>query len=345
MRSTNHTSTRQQLQVKHPLDSLRWAAVIAALGWSAAGCGSTASTGDGAATGAGGRADGGLTSTDGSSGGHGGHGAGGTNGVVGGASGTTTFADIGKACTADTDCTGGLACLTAGGKIIVGAEGPANGYCSKPCGTDADCGTTGLCLDVSATSATMVGYCFQTCTFGQNAPKCHARTDVGCLTLDATTTPTTDICYPVCSQDSDCPTGRKCNLADSLCADTPSTGDPLGTHCVVDPDASTTTCAAGCLPLGSGTDGGGQVASFCTMLCVVGNLEACNWAGAGVPLSTGGAHGVCGIAAQNAQIGDVGFCTQECDAVTDCSDKTDPGVSCDTSLMTTIGHGICSWAG
>jgi hypothetical protein len=342
MRSTNHTSTRQQLQVKHPLHSLRWAAFVAALGWAAAGCGSSASTPDGAATGAGGKADGGLTGTGGSSGGHGG-----TSGAVGGGSGTTTFADIGKACTVDTDCLGGLTCLTAGSKIFYGTEGPADGYCSKPCASDTDCGATGLCFDISANSMPPTPYCFQTCTFGQNAPKCHARPDVGCFPYDATTTPTTDLCYPLCSQDSDCPTGRKCDLGNGLCSDTPPAGDPLGTHCAVDPDASTTTCAGGCLPLGSSTDGGGQVASFCSMFCVVGNLDACNWAGAGVPLSTGGAHGVCLIAAGNAQVGDVGFCTQECDAVTDCSDKTDPGVTCDTdtSVMTTIGHGVCNWPG
>jgi hypothetical protein len=254
------------------------------------------------------------------------------------------FADIGKACTVDTDCTGGLTCLTASSKIIEAAEGPANGYCSKTCALDSDCGTTAICLDVSATT-TPLGYCFQSCTFGGAGAKCHQRTDVGCLTIDPTTTPTTDVCYPVCSQDSDCPTGRVCNLADSLCSDTPSIGDPLGAHCVSNPDASTTTCAAGCLPLGSGTDGGGQVASFCSMLCVVGNLDACNWADASVALTSGGAHGACAIAAVIAQPGDVGFCTQECDKAADCSDQTDPGVSCDVTLIKTVGHGICSWGG
>ncbi len=336
MRLTKDTTGRQAIRVKdvHPLS---WLAAIAAatlLAASAVGCGGSSSTTDGGFTGAGGKTDGAATG----SGGRGGSSSTGTGGT------SVSLLNVGKACAADTDCGSGLTCLTAASKIIVGQEGPANGYCSKSCAVDSDCGASGLCLDVSATTTPM-GYCFETCSFGLAGTKCHSRTDVGCLTLDATTTPTTDVCYPVCSQDADCPTGRKCNLADGLCSDTASTGDPLGTHCTASADASTTTCAGGCLPISSGADAGAPVASFCTMLCVVGNLDACNWAGAGMSLATGGAHGVCGIAASTAQVGDIGFCTQECDAVADCTDKTDPGVSCDTSLMSTIGHGLCTWGG
>jgi hypothetical protein len=230
--------------------------------------------------------------------------------------------------------------------VIIGAEGPANGYCSKSCNTDGDCGASALCLDVSATGSPMATYCFQTCTFGGSASKCHSRTDVGCLTIDATTTPTTDICFPVCSQDRDCPTGRVCDLAEGLCADTPTPGDPLGTHCTVAADGGTDSCAGFCLPISAGTaTTSTRVASFCSILCVVGSLDACNWAAAGASLTSGGSHGVCAIAGQNAQVGDIGFCTQECDTAANCSDQSDPGVTCDTSLMSTIGHGTCNWGG
>jgi hypothetical protein len=266
--------------------------------------------------------------------------------------GAAASVDLGKACTAATDCTGGLTCLKATDKIIYGTEGPANGYCTKTCAADADCTASGgICLNVSSTGATAVNYCFQTCTFGgpMGTSKCHGRMDVGCVTIqaaDATTTPATpqvDICYPVCSQDSDCPAGRKCDLGSSQCADTAPTGDPLGAHCVSDPDAGTSNCAGGCLPIGSAAGGTAIAASVCSMSCVVGNLNACNWVGAGVSLSGGGTHGVCGLAASNAQAGDLGYCVQLCDAVADCSDKTDPGGTCDTSAMSAIGHGFCSF--
>jgi hypothetical protein len=42
-------------------------------------------------------------------------------------------------------------------------------------------------------------------------------------------------------------------------------------------------------------------------------------------------------------VGDIGFCTQECDTAADCSDKTDPGETCDTSNLSVIGHGTCGF--
>jgi hypothetical protein len=171
---------------------------------------------------------------------------------------------------------------------------------------------------------------------------------VGCLTIqaaDATTTPPTpqlDICYPICSQDSDCQ-GRKCDVASGLCADTAPTGDPVGAHCMTNADAGTSNCAGGCLPIGSAAGGTTVAANVCTMYCVVGSLNSCNWVGAGVSLTSGGAHGVCALASSNAQAGDIGFCTQECDTAADCSDQADPGVTCDLSAMSAVGHGFCSW--
>ena len=56
-----------------------------------------------------------------------------------------------------------------------------------------------------------------------------------------------------------------------------------------------------------------------------GEQRSCNWVGAGTSLTSGGPHGVCALGAGNAEIGDIGFCSQECDTVADCSDKTDMG--------------------
>ena len=320
------------------------------------GCGSSSGVTDG---GAGGKKDGaatdvagttgGATGTGGKAGAAGTTGAGGTTGAAGttgaGGSGGASVTAIGKACSADADCTGGLTCMTAGSKIIFETEGPAHGYCSKMCTVDTDCGNgnVGICVGVSSATATpQLGYCFQSCTFGGTATKCQGRTDVGCLTLPANgTIPAADVCYPICSQDSDCPVGRKCDVATNLCADTAAIGDPLGTHCTSNPDTGASSCAGGCLPVGNG--GTAVLASFCSMLCVVGNLNACNWVGAGSALTSGGVHGVCALSSSTAQVGDIGFCAQECDTAANCSDQMDTGLTCDTSLMSTIGHGICSW--
>ena len=346
MRLTNNMIRRRELRARQPFGfrgqgtNVAFALAFTVLGWSLAGCGSSSSPV---------REDGSRSETGGVDGGRADTGPSGTGGTAapGADGGTpTSLPDLGKACAGPADCTGGTTCLAATGKIILGTEAPANGYCSRSCTTDTDCAGSGICLDVSASGATTaVGYCFQTCTFGgpSGSVKCHGRTDVGCLTIDSMTTPTTDICYPVCSQDSDCPTGRKCDLSESLCADTAATGDPLGSHCTADPDGGASSCVGGCLPIGSAAGGNSVVANVCTMFCVVGNLNACNWVGSGTALTSGGAHGVCALASSNAQVGDIGFCSQECDTITDCSDKTDTGGTCDTSLMSTIGHGICSW--
>ncbi len=293
------------------------------------GCGSSSGVTDG---GAGGKKDGaatdvagttgGATGTGGKAGAAGTTGAGGTTGAAGttGAGGSASATAIGKACSADADCTGGLTCMTAGSKIIFETEAPAHGYCSKMCQVDADCGSgnVGICVGISsATATTQLGYCFQSCTFGGTATKCQGRTDVGCLTLDNTTTPTTDVCYPICSQDSDCPVGRKCDVATNFCGDT--------------------------APIGAAAGGTAVIASFCSMACVVGNLNACNWVGSGSALTSGGTHGACALSSADAKIGDIGFCSQECDTAANCSDQTDTGLTCDTSVMSVVGHGICSW--
>jgi len=299
------------------------------------------------ATGVGGTTGGaGTTGVAGATGAAGRGGAGATTGAAGmaGTSGGT-LADLGKACSAATDCTGGLTCMRATDSILDGTSGPAHGYCTKTCAEDVECMPGGACLNTAAVGATPVGYCFKTCTFGGagGTAKCHGRLDLGCVTIDDTASPTLDICYPICSQDSDCPTGRKCDLGSSQCTDTPRTGDPLGTHCTRDPDGGASSCAGGCLPIGGAAGGTTAVASFCSMLCVVGNLQSCNWVGAGMSLASGGVHGVCALAAAGAMPGDIGYCTQECDTASECRNQTDPGVTCDVSAMSAVGHGFCGW--
>lgn len=252
--------------------------------------------------------------------------------------GDAAAAGFGKACQVDAECGGGLICLKATDKLIFGQGGPANGYCSVACSDNpAKCTPLGgVCVDLrNDTTDPVESYCLQTCTFGvlpaTAPPKCQGRPDVGCQVVDATTLAA--LCRPICSQDSDCPANRKCDLGTAVCMDAASAGDPVGAHCVADPDAST-TCAGLCLSVGG-------MASFCSMPCVLGNLQGCNWVGQGVALA-GGAHGVCALSSATADVGDVGFCSQECDTVNDCLDRVDPGAFCDMTDVTIVGHGICN---
>jgi hypothetical protein len=257
---------------------------------------------------------------------------------------TPATGDLGKPCLTATDCAGGLTCLAATSTIVLGTEGPPGGLCTLPCNSDTTCTPQGgVCLNVAADGAPAMGYCFQTCTFGDgDATKCHARNDFGCLTIGDATTGMADVCLPSCSQDSDCPAPRKCDVGTGFCADAAPAGDPLGTHCAADPDSGTSACASVCLPIAAGGDGPSRTAHYCTMPCVLGNSAACNFAGTGMSLA-GGAHGFCALSLPNADTGDIGFCIPECDATADCADQADPGESCDTSVTQFIGHGVCSF--
>ena len=245
-------------------------------------------------------------------------------------------ADLGKVCAAPADCGGGLQCVRATDSSWL-KGGPAHGYCSLPCMAQATCAPFGgICVDMSLT-ATPDPWCLQACTWGgtstsdpvARAAKCHGRTDVACYqgaADDAGLPPA--FCSPTCSQDSDCGT-RKCDPANSVCVDTPTAGAALGTKCTTTAD----TCAGGCIPL--------TKAQYCTQACVLGSINQCNHTAGS--LASGGAHGLCALAQTNAQAGDLGFCSQECETVADCSDKTDLGGTCDTSVKPTVGHGVCTW--
>jgi len=339
--------------------------VILTLVLSACGGGSPSSGGAGAngkggagvgigGAGAGGRnaqAAGGAPAGGGGRGGAGGTpahgGAPGTAGAGGMApvSGATNMA---KACATDTDCGAGLVCLKATDKLIGTLGGPSNGYCTMTCTSLAEAtaceAAGGLCLDLSAAGDATVGYCLKNCKFGDTDgdSKCQARTDVGCgQVYNQNGDVSGAVCIPLCAQDSDCPTGRKCDPMEGFCVDTPHAGDPMGAHCTADPMTGASACAGYCQ--GIGDENNKLVASFCTRRCVLGQL-GCNIVGANMSVA-GGMHGVCAYGSDpTADLDDLGFCTVECDSVDDCPNKTDPNPVCETAqTMSVIGHGICSW--
>lgn len=314
-------------------------------GGAGAGAGGAQGTG-GVPAGTGGHAGAGGGGTPANGGSHGTAGAGGMSPV-------TANPSMAKACTADTDCGAGLVCLKATDKLIGNQGGPANGYCTIKCVADADFTTCeaagGICLNLAAAGAAApVGYCMRNCTIGKTAdtdpPKCQARPDLACTQLyDSNSNPAGAACVPLCAVDSDCPTGRKCDPQEGVCVDTVHTGDPMGAHCTGDPTTGASACAGSCLSLVDANDM--PTVSFCSQRCVIGAPKGCNIAvGANMSLA-GGAHGACVYQSDpTGDIGDVGFCTVECDTVNDCPDKTDPNPVCDTAdFMADLGHGLCTW--
>jgi hypothetical protein len=279
--------------------------------------------------------------TGGSSGTGGGAGTGGgqTGGAAGGDGAAAPVSDLAKECAADADCAAGLKCLTPTDASFFGG-GAAHGYCSVDCPAgmvNPVCTQAGgVCISTDATGQT-AGICVLECTPG-SAPgvgKCQGRGDLACSVISMGAAA---VCLPVCSQDSDCSTGRICNPRLGVCSDTAPAGDPLGAHCNPDPDAGANTCASGrCAAITE--DGMTISASFCSMPCVFLSKSACGHTDGA--LGTG-SHGFCALtSSQTASAGDLGSCVQECETTADCLDQAEPGAACDLSVKADIGHGLC----
>jgi hypothetical protein len=223
--------------------------------------------------------------------------------------------NLGAACASDTDCGGALTCTlpTDVNNVLFGG-GPANGYCTKTCATDADCSgnsVDGMCINDGAGHSV----CLLTCTQGpplqtvfdeiMDPTKCLARTDVACEPASSTVS----VCVPMCGVDSRCPAGLHCDPASNACVATPHTGLAKGQPC--DPDAGA-QCAGFCLDIGNG-------ASVCSQGCELGTDPAhandpFSWTACG-----GLANGLCAFFDPNvAGAGDYAYCTGACSKQSDC---------------------------
>jgi hypothetical protein len=205
-------------------------------------------------------------------------------------------------CTSDAHCGSGLKCLTFKDDDPVLGGGPAGGYCTKPCSSDADCpGAGSSCLF----SAGGVGECFLGCTPGEppieylNDPldpdKCHGREDLRCEKLPPDGAA---VCMPTCGSDAHCD-GRLCDPRTQVCVDMPNPGKPLGAKC--DPDAMVPECGGLCVELP-----GMELKTMCTNACVLGG-EIPNEFECG-----GAAAGICIYAPQGLGVGDMAYCAQSC---------------------------------
>jgi hypothetical protein len=190
--------------------------------------------------------------------------------------------------------------------------GPANGYCTTTCSSNADCpGFGSACL----ADENGDGTCFRGCELGPalmfideplDPAKCYGREDVACLPTDSG-----DVCIPTCGSNSQCPAGRVCDPALRVCVTSPSMGLPTGDAC--DPMAADPGCAGICLTFTS-PDPTITVAA-CSSRCVAGGeLES---------LDCGGlTKGLCVFRPSGAGAGDVAYCTESCTAHSNCQNPT-----------------------
>ena len=339
----SQTSTAMSSTGFHPLRRAGSFGFLAVIGFMVA-CGSSSSTpadggaatggsGSGGAVGTGGTASASDAGTDA------------RRGTGGGAGGNTTAAlSLGKVCSTDLECTNGLGCLKAGGNDFYDLGGPAHGYCSTPCATAADqkCSNIGgVCFDTSNAGDGSTLICLQSCVLGSPPDtKCHGRLDVACVPTTADQTSTVGECEPTCSSNAECPSGRNCDFG--VCVATSlrvPAADPAGTHCMPAAGGQPDSCKGStfCLTIGAAT----APKNICTRACVLGSPTACEVVDATMSLGST-PHGIClGQLTAAPDVGDVGFCLQQCDTASNCLDQVDTGLICDMSGGAP--HGVCSW--
>lgn len=228
-------------------------------------------------------------------GGAGGPGA--SSGGEGGGADSTAY--IGRECAAHPDCGPSGYCFASSSNDFFDG-GPAGGYCTMECDTDADCGgesnicAGGLCLLGCTLGTPLLNYLDDDLLPG----KCHGREDLRCEAIGDVT-----ICLPGCGMDSQCD-GRVCNRQSGVCSDEPTTGLPDGARCnPTSEDAE--PCASWCI-------GFSDEVGVCTGTCTLGGDIANEDCG-------GLEHGVCiyALLAEPAA-GDLGACAPACTRHSDC---------------------------
>ncbi|HEU4582809.1 MAG TPA: hypothetical protein VFS67_31340 [Polyangiaceae bacterium] len=222
---------------------------------------------------------------------------------------STALSVVGAGCHNDADCGNGLGCITAGGAQLAGS-GPAGGYCSASCGSDAAC----QAIDPGSRCIGLAGQnvCARTCESRDPRPglaKCLNRDDLACVSVAAQRLeppgdgPQAGLCIPVCQSDAQCGPGLFCNLSSGLCSSQPPAGDPLGSPCT-GPDS----CAGGvCLPLGDGFE------SVCSAFCRFG-APGCGFDDSAAQPGAGCVFSL--VAGEGA--GDRGLCLTLCQTALDC---------------------------
>lgn len=214
------------------------------------------------------------------------------------------------ACTKDADCGGDLACSLPSVDDPVFSGGPAGGYCTKPCTTQTDCPTPGIC-HLGASGGGLME-CLLPCTIGPDLTqidekldpsKCRGRSDLRCVQLSQTDA----VCLPTCGMDAQCVAPRVCDPRLSVCVEPAKVnkGDKTGASC--DPTAMPPTCSGICISATSAD------LRMCTEPCGLGQPLT------DPPQDCGGLdQGLCAFRPTGFGAGDQGFCTNACKSQDDC---------------------------
>jgi hypothetical protein len=243
---------------------------------------------------------------------------------------------IGAACTSEADCREGLDCLTSESRLIAG-QGPSAGICLARCVPEHD-----FCQELDARSKCTVlydsgtpseklddvAYCLPGCELGtqpNELDKCRSRIDLVCT--EATAGSGVGYCRPACRGDLDCGS-RFCDLGTGLCGDTRPSGDPIGSEC--DPNASSNSCAGGCIEHGASY-------AECSGACRY-DTPGCGQTGEDLPLDF-----FCYLdPAVGTGEGDLGYCARVCDCDDNC-DRDDAVCQPEPNLAAKTGRpGVCA---
>lgn len=255
---------------------------------------------------------GGGTQAAGAGGASGGDSGGQAGGQAGGGSGGATefVGPLGRRCSESVACEAPLVCFAATGTTF-SDEGPAGGFCTQKCASDADCaslkedGATDVprcvALVPSLPDSTV---CMPGCHLGDKAA-CGGRPEVACWALDSSPNDGTGrACVPLCNNDEQCPSGTLCDGATNLCSPL-ATGGGLDSGETCDPTIANPCKNGFCYEFEGG--------AVCTSYCRRGTFPQCG----GI-----GEDATCGwVFSGDEKAGpvDAGMCAETCACNRDCA--------------------------
>jgi hypothetical protein len=230
---------------------------------------------------------------------------------------------IGAPCTSDADCSDAVdtfkCILSTSNAEFAGLGGPEGGYCTVPCRDTDECSALdgasacGLIDDVTGE-----GFCIALCLAGNNPQKCGDGSDFRAQAcVENETAAPVGACFPFCTSDAGCGSGRFCALggdAAGLCVDTAPVGGGIGVAC--DPEGEGAECASGICLTFSNTAGVAQ-GGFCSASCTFGAQFGCGYA-PGTPETTPRDTFCLQAQLDDGRPGDLGLCFEVCDVDADC---------------------------